>query len=439
MPQKTTINYFLFFFSLIGYLLICYSTPRANFIHLIALFLGLFLIYYFLTKRLQSEKEIKTGIGVGIVFRLSLLFCIPELSDDVYRFFWDGMNYDSGNNPYLSTPTEIISQLKTENYQLTTTFNRLNSKEYYSIYPPICQSLYWISYKLSNNTILGFSIVLRSLLILFDLLNLFLIRSLLKRFSLPTKNILLYWINPLIIVELIGNLHFEVIMITFILLAIWLLAKTNWKTSAATLGLATSTKLLPLIFLPLLFKRLGFKKWVIFCLLTGLVFVILFIPFYDKPLIHNFFSSIDLYFQKFEFNASIYYVIRWIGFKTVGYNIIQQAGIGLAIITFFSIIVLAIKDKTKDLKFLPTLFLVALTVYFLLATTVHPWYICTLVVLSVFTNYKYPILWSFLILLSYNTYSIEPYSENLVLVSIEYLVLIGYMGYEIFWKQLQEK
>ncbi|MBL4715994.1 MAG: hypothetical protein COC01_01770 [Bacteroidetes bacterium] len=431
--NKTASNYFLFFFSLIGYLLICYTTLRINFTQVITLFSGLFLIYYFLIKRLQSDREINVGIGVGMVFRLSLLFCIPELSDDVYRFFWDGMIYDSGTNPYLSTPTEIISQLKTENYQLTTIYNHLNSKEYYSIYPPICQYLYWICFKLSNNTILGFSISLRFIFILFDLLNLVLIKSLLKRFNLPAKNILLYWINPLIIVELIGNLHFEIIMIGFILVSIWFLAKTNWIISAITLGLAVSTKLLPLIFLPFLFKRLEFKKWIIYCLLTGLVFAGFFIPFYDIALIQNFLSSIDLYFQKFEFNASIYYIIRWIGFKTVGYNIIQQTGMGLAIITFLLIIYLAIKDKSKDLSGLPFLILTSLTIYFLLSTTVHPWYICTLVALGIFTNLKYPILWSFLILLSYYTYSSQPYSENFVLVSVEYVLLFGYFGYEAYF------
>ena len=73
-----------------------------------------------------------------------------------------------------------------------------------------------------------------------------------------------------------------------------------------------------------------------------------------------------------------------------------------------------------------------LTAYYLLATTVHPWYITSLVLISLFTGYRYPVVWSISIMLSYAAYRTVPYSENLWLVSLEYVILFSYMGYEMY-------
>ncbi|MBL4576979.1 MAG: hypothetical protein JKX74_00825 [Flavobacteriales bacterium] len=80
--------------------------------------------------------------------------------------------------------------------------------------------------------------------------------------------------------------------------------------------------------------------------------------------------------------------------------------------------------------------LLAVTVYFLLSTTVHPWYITTLVALSVFTKYRYALLWSFLVLLSYASYESSAFSENFYLLWVEYLLVVGIILYELFRKPL---
>jgi alpha-1,6-mannosyltransferase len=71
--------------------------------------------------------------------------------------------------------------------------------------------------------------------------------------------------------------------------------------------------------------------------------------------------------------------------------------------------------------------------YLLMTTTVHPWYLSTLVLLGVFTKYKWiAITWSFLVALSYGAYSGEEYSQNLILVSVEYIFLFITMIWIIY-------
>jgi hypothetical protein len=236
----------------------------------------------------------------------------------------------------------------------------------------------------------------------------------------------------LVIIELTGNLHLEAVMLLFLVLAIYLLVLKKQVYAAVSFGLAVGVKLLPLIFLPLLIKRLGLAKSMIFYATVGATVVVLFLPFYSVDLIPNFFSSLRLYFQTFEFNASLYYLLRWIGYQLTGYNIIATLGIVLAIATFLTIIVIAVREKTVTWLSLFQGMLMCLTAYFLLATTVHPWYITSLVLVSLFTSYRYPIVWSAVIILSYSAYRTVPYSENLWLVAVEYVVVLSCMGYELF-------
>jgi hypothetical protein len=75
----------------------------------------------------------------------------------------------------------------------------------------------------------------------------------------------------------------------------------------------------------------------------------------------------------------------------------------------------------------------ALFLYLAFATTVHPWYLCALVAFSVFTPYRFPIVWSAVVILSYYTYITTDYAENMWLVSLEYLIVYAYLAYEL-WK-----
>jgi hypothetical protein len=236
-------------------------------------------------------------------------------------------------------------------------------------------------------------------------------------------------------------------MLFFVIWSLYLLDKKRWVLAAILLGVSVSVKLLPLLFLPLFYKYLApdglFKKgfWEMkkFYWVTLATIVFTFAPFASKTFISNFSATIGLWFQNFEFNASVYYIIRWIGFQTVGWNIIATVGLILPMVVFICIVLLAVFRKYNTTQKLITGMLLAVSIYFLLATTVHPWYIATPLLLSVFTKYKFPLLWSFMICFSYAAYGANGFNENLSLVAIEYSVVIGVALWEIFIKKLPEK
>jgi alpha-1,6-mannosyltransferase len=81
--------------------------------------------------------------------------------------------------------------------------------------------------------------------------------------------------------------------------------------------------------------------------------------------------------------------------------------------------------------------LLTLTLYWLLSTTVHPWYITSLVAASVFTPFRYPLVWSGVIVLSYSAYQTTAYTENLWLTGLEYSLVVGMGLYE--WYRLRNQ
>jgi alpha-1,6-mannosyltransferase len=394
---------------------------------------------------------------IGITARILFLPSIPNLSQDFYRFIWDGRLLILGINPYMFSPEQLANGLlkATELTSLEAISNakiliqgmgNLNAS-HYSNYPPINQLCFALAALFAKTSILGSVVVLRIIIIGADLGILYFGKKLLERLNLPAKNIFWYFLNPFIIIELTGNLHFEGVMLFFVIWSLYMLDKKRWVLAAILLGVSVSVKLLPVLFLPLFYKYLapeglfkkGFWKMKKFYWVTLTTIVITFAPFASKAFISNFSATIGLWFQNFEFNASVYYIIRWIGFQTVGWNIITTVGLILPMVVFICIVLLAVFRKYNTTQKLITGMLLAVSIYFLLATTVHPWYIATPVLLSVFTKYKFPLLWSFMICFSYAAYGANGFNENLLLVAIEYSVVIGVALWEIFIKKLPKK
>ncbi|GAB3640451.1 polyprenol phosphomannose-dependent alpha 1,6 mannosyltransferase MptB [Spirosoma arcticum] len=415
--------------SAIFYLVLAYGVPRQQFGLLIGLLAGLFLGYGWVT-RVDGVIDIDRFLFLSaILFRLSLLFAIPQLSDDVYRFVWDGRLMAHGYNPYLYLPSQLLNTPIAAVCGLDESlFRQLNSPNYFTVYPPVNQALFGLASWFSPNSLLGNITWLRLPIILSEIGSLWLMVKLLRRLGVKPNLALLYGLNPLVIIELTGNLHFEAVMIFFSLLAVWLLIQNRLVLSAGALALAIGTKLLPLLLLPLIVHHIGWRKGIWYALLACILTAALFIPFASLELVRNVFSSINLYFQKFEFNASVYYVLRTVGYWIKGYNAIERIGFWLSITTTLSVLWIAFRWRTVPAS---VQLLATLTLYFAFATTVHAWYITTLIAASVFTRFRYPIVWSALIPLSYFTYHAQPYAENLWLTTAEYGVVAVVMIVEI--------
>ncbi|SDW12026.1 mannosyltransferase [Aequorivita viscosa] len=453
--------------SIVLYLGFAYNLERSEFIKLICLYAALFITSYLFIEKYLSRHQLRFWVlaSIGIIFRLAFVVSIPNLSQDFYRFLWDGRLLIQGFSPYLFTPSTSTAFDVTiaQSQELIEGMGALNAS-HFSNYPPVNQLFFAIAGLFAGTSILGSVIVLRMAIILADVGILYFGKKVLEQLNLPVKNIFWYFLNPFIIIELTGNLHFEGIMLFFFVWALYLLFNGKWFWAAALIGISVSVKLLPLLFLPLFLKYftksnktsqvfktcevstksvlidLGGCGWKILLklyLVVGVTVLITFLPFLSSEFIQNFAATIGLWFQNFEFNASIYYIIRWIGFQVVGWNIIGTVGKILPMIVVLFILGLSFLKKNSTPQQLITSMLFAVSFYFLLSTTVHPWYIATPLILSVFTKYKFPIVWSFLVVLSYSAYGKNGFDENLWLVALEYIIVIIVAIWEVLRARLK--
>lgn len=418
--------YLVVFLSICCYSWFAYFLKRENFYEILIGFSLTFGCYFYFIRNAKLN-DMNFFIGVAILFRLIFFFSTPTLSDDYFRFIWDGQLSFHNLNPFDQTPNDVAAEFSNKSELL----GGMNSPNYYTVYPPIAQFIYFVSAFFSPNSILGSIITLRIFSLLSELGIILLLPKLLKQIDINPKNSLLYLLNPLVIIELCGNLHFETFMIFFFVLAIFLLSQNRNGLSAIAWSFAAGVKLLPIIWLPILIRKLSFKIAILFYIITILLFIVLWLPFYNSTMVPHFLESVNLYHATFEFNASIYYLIRWIGYELVNYNIIAIAGSWLSKIAILVFVVLLMyRNQKKWSTFFKSL-LFAMSIYYFLALIVHPWYLCTLVFLSVFVKYRFAIVWSFLATLSYWAYSNVAFSENYILLAVEYIVVLVILVWEL--------
>ncbi|PKA82543.1 uncharacterized protein DUF2029 [Ulvibacter sp. MAR_2010_11] len=433
--------------SVVFYISFGYNLERSDFLKLSLLYAGLFFLAY---KLIQISKDSFWLLaGFGVVFRLLFFTSIPNLSQDFYRFLWDGRLLLQGVSPYLFTPqmymdATISVGAEIPRAQLLYEGMGALSAGHFSNYPPVNQLFFAVAALFSGKSIVGSVVVLRVIMILADLGILYFGRKLLKVLNLNPNTIFWYFLNPFIIIELTGNLHFEGVMLFFFIWAIYLLHQKKWLWAAVLVGLSISVKLIPLLFLPLLYqyfiktrgsKASGVLSLVKFYAVVGFTLVLSFAPFLSSEFISNFSGTIGLWFQEFEFNASVHYILRWISFKTIGWNLIGITGKILPIVVLLFVLGLTFFRKNKSTQELITAMVWAISFYLLLSTTVHPWYLATPLLLSVFTQYRFPVVWSLMAVLSYSAYTAEGFQENELLIAIEYAVVIGYAVWEIYFRK----
>ena len=149
-----------------------------------------------------------------------------------------------GLNPYLYLPEIFIEQNYypiAEAKKLYAGMDTLNGS-HYTNYPPLNQISFLLAALFSSKSIFGSIIVLRIQIILADIGILYFGKKILEHLKLPIKNIFWYILNPFIIIEMTGNLHFEPVMLFFLIFALYKLTQQKWMIAAILLGCSVSIK-----------------------------------------------------------------------------------------------------------------------------------------------------------------------------------------------------
>lgn len=419
------------------YLVLAYGVSRSHFEMLLVTVTMLFVGYVLLVRQSRGWG-LKQLLIMAALLRVAFIVATPELSDDFCRFFWDGRMIVEGHHPLEATPNGVEQLGFAEDIDPGGTLREgMNSNAYPTVYPPVSQLFFAISAALGGHNAATELFVLRLLLIAMELWALWLMAQVLPRIGRRVEDLAWYAFNPLVIIEVSGNLHFEGTLVTFLALALWgWCSKRPWMAVAGLSG-GIAAKLIPLIALAPLPRWLGWKRAVGVGLAVATVSAALFVPFLWGRL-DGFGESMGLFVHQFEFNASLYYMVREVGTAIMGYNPIAAVGPWLKVATVVWVLFVVFRKKlTVGDAALALLW--AWAGYLLLATTVHPWYIVPLVGLAVLSGRLWPLAWSFTVWFSYSHYSGGGFQENYGWILLEYALLLIAMVMEKKLRSLSDR
>lgn len=196
----------------------------------------------------SESGSLRQILFFAILFRVTLLSATPNLSDDIYRYVWDGRVQLAGINSYQHPPeSPALMALRDD-----AVYPNINHKQIRTIYPPVAQ-LFFAAVSLIDASPLAMKIVLT----LCEIIMLVVLLKMLALRGLPGSRLLLYAWNPLAVLEIAGSGHVDALAVALLMWAIYLLLQGRKQAAVMALGIAVLAKLVPLLTLPTFWRQMG--------------------------------------------------------------------------------------------------------------------------------------------------------------------------------------
>ncbi len=305
--------------------------------------------YLALRERSPRKTDTVFVLGVAALLRAFFLPADPVLSDDLFRYVWDGRVQQMETNPYLYAPGDPnLASLRAE---IPETYAGINNKEIPTIYPPLMQVLFYAATAVSSSLLW-----MKAFFTLFDLALVFALTRLLAALGLPPLRALLYAWSPLSVVESAGSGHNDVAGVFFLVLALWAFERGRGGVSMSLAAASGLAKLGGFAVLPFFARKpRAIGAAALLCALAVL-------PYASAgPLALR---GLREYGRRWRGNDSLFHVL----FTLTGS--LETAKLVVAAILGALILALLLR-KTPPLR---ASFLL-LGAILLLAPTVHPWYL----------------------------------------------------------------
>lgn len=309
----------------------------------------------------------------AVLFRIPLWFTTPTLSTDIWRYLWDGRLINHAANPYAHrVDAPALDSLATPIRA------RVDHAWMATPYPPASELTFATVYRLAPENPTAMQIAFT----LFDLATALVIVRLLRRQHLPEERVLIYAWNPLIVVEFAHSAHVDSLMTLWGVLAIYWLIAGHRTRSAIALALATLTKFVPALLLPIFVRRWGVRRTLLYGALVGLAFA----PFLGAGLGlgrdtqgTGIFGALHVYATQWKTNDGLFFwLVRALDAR-VANPLPAAKGIVLLILLMLGLAVLLRSEVGEPAVIGHAVLL--LSAYLLLTPAMFPWYLTWLIAL----------------------------------------------------------
>ncbi|MEZ4337925.1 MAG: glycosyltransferase 87 family protein [Sandaracinaceae bacterium] len=357
-----------------------------------------------LAARLPKRQLVVATLGGAALLRLAAVCTPVSLSDDVHRYVWDGALGAAGLDPFAHRPRDVVGQAPGLG---RARFERLNSPDYYTVYPPVAQLAFAAA--ATTEPALDGTVSLRAIFALADLFGVLALFALLDRLGRAPGWALLYAWNPLVYWELASGGHTEALLVPLLLAAAVVAMDGRALGVGILLGLAAAAKITALAVVPLFVVYLATRRGLGRALgaggVAGAVLGLTFLPFASDTLVPHLRESLSLFSGRFSFNAPVYYALR----DGMGYvegfrpSVDPDLMPWLAVATLLWLALMVFLQDGSRARFVGgvAFTFVGLMVF---ARVVHPWYLVPALAFGVAARSPSIVLASVLLPLSYLRY-----------------------------------
>ncbi len=301
-------------------------------------------------------------IVFAICFRGILWLSPPTLSDDIYRYVWEGKMVASGINPFAAAPSDpSLAHLRDQGIYPNIARGTLTA-----IYPPLSQFIFALSTWLCPG-VQG----MKLMFVFFDILTIGILLLTLRALSIALTRIAIYAMNPLVIIEFAGSGHSDSAGIFFLLCALYLFLKKRAYSPVVCLSLSVLNKFLPLFLLPFMLGRKKTAAILLFIAASALFYA----PFLSAGT--KLFQSLGIYIEHWFFNASLYDLFYWVFNDKIA---AQRLSAILFLLIMTGIFAWYIRKNSDERgQALYRVVFTGLGSFLLFTPVVHPWYVCWIV------------------------------------------------------------
>jgi len=205
---------------------------------------------YFLERARQRRAMLWIVLAAAFLFRLTLAPLEPSLSDDLYRYRWDGIIQQTGWNPYAIAPEDRRLAGLRDTY-----WKHVSNQEMPNIYPPVTELVLRGTAAISRN-LLAF----KAPFLLAEGLLMGLVAFWIRRTGRNDFSLAIYAWNPLVVVEVAASGHNDPLAILFAAAALLLIIERRTVLSTLALGAAVLAKFFPILLAPLWLRRTGWPR-----------------------------------------------------------------------------------------------------------------------------------------------------------------------------------
>ncbi|MFN2529789.1 MAG: glycosyltransferase 87 family protein [Pyrinomonadaceae bacterium] len=227
------------------------------FLKLVVVQIVIYLAVVWLSLRSRDSRQLLVlGLIFAALFRLSIIFSPPYLSDDIYRYVWDGRVQSAGINPYRYIPADqSLADLRDDKI-----YPNINRRDYArTMYPPIAEAAFLLTTRFSESVT-----CMKALMVGFEAIAVWALIQLLISFGLARQRVLIYAWHPLAVWEFAGSGHADALAIAFIALTLLVRRKRSETLTGFFLACATCVKLFPAVLFPAVYRRGSWKTPVAF-------------------------------------------------------------------------------------------------------------------------------------------------------------------------------